>query len=208
MYSKSKVCDDGMLQQSGGFEDDTFRHLLSEKRTILVNNVIGDNIIERVIIPIISINEMDDELESEAKNFIRKDNPIKIFINSNGGDATSTLSAISAIEQSKTPVHTYGFAKAFSGGFYMLAAGHKRFCQVYSTLMYHQLQMGIPYSDMTTSKEHIEEALRVQDMLDGFMLRRTKLKQKQLDSINSKKVDWYLNSQDALRYGIVDSIYY
>lgn len=200
---------DRLQGTSGGFEDDTFRHLLAEKRIILVNSHIADNMIERVVIPIIQMNEMDDEAEADKMiNYNRKENPIRIFINTAGGTVSETLACVSAIEASETPIYTYAMGKAYSGGFFLLLAGHQRFCQKYSTLMYHQIQTGLPHGDMQTTKEHVEETMRLQDMLNHFVLSRTKIKPKQLATINDKKVDWYLGAEEAFRYGVIDGLYY
>lgn len=207
-YASKSICEEQGSTQGSSFEDDTFRQLLAEKRTILVNNLIVDNMIERIVIPIIAINEMDDELEAESKSFVRDDNPIKIMINTNGGTATEVFSCISAIESSSTPIYTYAMGKAFSGGFYLLLAGHKRFCQRYSTLMYHQIQTGLPHGDMKTSMEHIDETVRMQEMFNEFILRRSKIKPKALAEANATKLDWYMGAESALKYGVVDEIYY
>jgi ATP-dependent Clp protease protease subunit len=203
-----RACDDQPQPNTqSSFEEDTFRHLLSEQRTILINNLIVDNMIERVVIPIIGINNMDDEAE-ENKSFDRKNFPIRIFINTNGGSATEVFSCISAIENSKTPVWTYAMGKAYSGGFYLLLAGHKRFCQKYSTMMYHQIQTGTSQADMKTSMEHIEETIRLQEMFNKFVLERTKIKSKHLLDVNAKKLDWYMGFEDAIKYGVVGELYY
>jgi ATP-dependent Clp protease protease subunit len=205
-YDKS--CTEENQQPNGTFEEDTFRHLLSEKRIILVNSSLVDNMIERVVIPIIGINELDDEAESESRSYKREDNPIRVLINTNGGNVSETLACISAIERSETPVHTYAMGKAYSGGFFLLLAGHKRYCQKYSTLMYHQIQTGLPTGDMTTSREHVEEAMRLQEILNKFVISKSKIKAKQLENIHSKKMDWYFSSEDAAKFGIVDGFYY
>lgn len=205
----TRACDDQPQQAvQSSFEEDTFRHLLAERRTILINNLIVDNIIERVVIPIIEINNMDDDAEMESRSFDRRNLPIRIFINTNGGTATEVFSCISAIENSKTPVWTYAMGKAYSGGFYMLLAGHKRFCQKYSTLMYHQIQTGLPQADMKTSMEHIDETIRLQEMFNKFVLQRTKIKSKHLLDVNAKKLDWYMGYEEAIKHGVVDGLYY
>jgi ATP-dependent Clp protease protease subunit len=209
MINHKKVCGEEEKMMGGSsFEEDTFRHLLAEKRTIIVNNLIVDNMIERIVLPIININEMDDEIEAESKSFNRDETPIKIFINTNGGTATEVFSCISAIEESTTPVWTYAMGKAFSGGFYLLLAGHRRFCQKYSTLMYHQIQTGLPHGDMKTSMEHIDETVRMQELFNEFILRRSKIKPKVLLDVNAKKLDWYMGAGDALKLGVVDDCFY
>ena len=209
--TRSKVDEDSEILKGigSGFEDDTFRHLLAEKRIILVNSHIADNMIERVVVPIIGMNEMDDEAEADPMiNYNRKQNPIRIFINTAGGTVSETLACVSAIEASETPIYTYAMGKAYSGGFFLLLAGHQRFCQKYSTLMYHQIQTGLPHGDMQSTKEHVEETMRLQEVLNNFVLSRTKIKAKQLSSINDKKVDWYLGAEEAFKYGIIDGLYY
>lgn len=207
-FGIKRNCEEEQLQTTGSFEEDTFRHMLAEKRIIILNKPITDNAIERIVIPIIGMNEMDDEAEEQVVGYDRRSNPIKIFINTGGGHVEETLSCISAIESSKTPVYTYALGKALSGGFFILLAGHARFCQKYSTLMYHQIQTGIPYSDMTSNKEHVEETIRLQAIINEFLLRKTTIRQKKIQEINDKKIDWYLGAEDALKYKMIDSICY
>jgi ATP-dependent Clp protease protease subunit len=206
---KAEECEEGAHAFTGeNYAEQTFQYLLSEKRTILLNSVIDDNIIERVVIPIMGLNEADDEAERELNAYSRDMNPIKIIINSNGGSVTEVLSCISAIEQSKTPVHTFALGKAYSGGFYILLAGHKRFCQRNSTLLYHQVQGQPPGGAVRTSQEWIDESERLQKMLDHFTLRRSKIKPEVLKEVNKQKKDWYINSLEARKLGLVDGYFY
>lgn len=199
-------CEDEQSQQS--FKENTFQYLLTEKRTILLNSEINDNLIERLVIPIIQLNEMDDASEADSKSYDREDHPIKIYINSVGGNVFETMSAVSAIMSSKTPIYTYALGKALSGGFFLLAAGHKRHCQLFSTICYHQMQCRPASGALQSGKEDVEESLRLQAMLDKFILKATKIKAKELSTINEKKIDWWMGAEDAIKYGVVDEIWY
>jgi ATP-dependent protease ClpP protease subunit len=205
-----KICDDegGQVSTATSFEEATFQYLLSEKRTILLNDNIEKSIIEKLVIPIIGINELDDETEYVNKQFCRADNPIKVIINSNGGSAYETLSCISAIENSKTPVWTYALSKAWSGGIYILMAGHQRFCQRTSTLLYHQVQSGVPQTDLKSGEESLRESKRLQKSFEEFVCRRTKLKMDKIREIDAGKLDWFIHAKEALKYGIVDGFSY
>lgn len=203
-----RSCEDQAMTVSSSFEEATFQYLLSEKRTILLNDNIEKSLIEKLVIPIISINEMDDEADATTKLFDRNDNPIKVIINSNGGSAYETLSGISAIEHSKTPVWTYALSKAWSGGIYLLMAGHRRFCQRTSTLLYHQVQSGVQQTDLRSGEESLRESKRLQKCFEEFVVRRTKLNMDKIREIDAGKLDWFIPAKEALKLGIVDELYY
>ena len=57
---------------------------------------------------------------------IKDREPIKIYIDSNGGNLNDTFTMIDAISMSKTPVWTICTGAAYSGGFFTFIAGHKR----------------------------------------------------------------------------------
>ena len=88
-------------------------------RRLMINGLVDDELIHLITMQILKFNEEDDIIEdSEAnlvnKKFDRNDDPIKIFINSPGGKVVPSLSIISAIESSKTPVFTYCLGQAAS----------------------------------------------------------------------------------------------
>ena len=159
---------------------------MSNEKTILINNDINSNLIERLVIPIIIMNKADDIREENDKQFVRQNEPINILINSGGGNAHETMSAVSVILSSETPVHTYALGKAMSGGFYILIAGHQRYAQMFSSVLYHQIQCG--FGGTQPAQQHIEhmtENLRLQSALDAVIFERTKIKKKKLDEINA-----------------------
>lgn len=190
------------------FKEKMYEHMLAEKNTIIFNDEIDTDIIEKVVLPIISINEDHDELSANTKIFDRKDNPIKIYINTDGGDAYSCLSAISVIVNSRTPVYTYNIGKAFSGGFSIFLAGHKRFALRFSTFGYHQVQGRPPMGSLQNSQEFVDESYRLQRMFSEFITSRTKIKQSTLDEINNNKRNWMISSEEAKRLGIVHEYYF
>ena len=212
--SKPKLCDACDEQTpanifQGSFEEQTYQHLLSNEKTILINNDINSNLIERLVIPIIIMNKADDIREENDKQFVRQNEPINILINSGGGNAHETMSAVSVILSSETPVHTYALGKAMSGGFYILIAGHQRYAQMFSSVLYHQIQCG--FGGTQPAQQHIEhmtENLRLQSALDAVIFERTKIKKKKLDEINSRKQDWIFSQEELLKYGIIDDFAY
>ena len=79
-------------------------------------------------------NQLDDENNIP----IEERQPIKIYIDSGGGDLFATLTIIDAIKMSKTPVWGINIGVALSGGFFTLISCHKRFAYPNSTFLFHE----------------------------------------------------------------------
>lgn len=186
------------------YEEDTF-NFLTETRSILINKIIDEDLIETAVLQIFRWNAEDDAKEV-YKDFNREEFPITIYINTDGGLLNETLSLVSAIESSKTPVYTFGLGKVCSGGFLILIAGHYRVCQKYSQIMYHQLSAG-SIGKVNDMSERIGEFNKRQKMMDDFVLSKSKIPKLKLKEINDKKIDWYLSPQECLKFGVVDQIY-
>lgn len=188
-----------------GFKQNVASHYL-EQRIIIINDVVEDDVIEKVVLPILSFNEEDDELEETVKGYDRTDNPIKIYIHTVGGGAHETLSIISAITSSKTPVETIALGHANSAGFFILVSGHKRSIQKYSRLCYHQVQTFPSGGPVRMVDENLDESKMLQDMFTSLVLERTKIPKHKLEECNERRSDWYMGAEEALSFGIVDEI--
>lgn len=129
--------------------------------------------------------------------------PIRIFIDTDGGDVQIMWALINAIRISKTPVYTIAYCTAMSAGSYILAAGHKRFALPGATILVHS--GGVGYQGTV---EQVESAKKYYDKLDKctneFFVSATKINPKELKKKGA--VDWYMTAEDALQYGIIDRI--
>lgn len=129
--------------------------------------------------------------------------PIKIFIDTNGGDVQVMWSVINAIKISKTPVYTIVYCNALSAGAHILAAGHKRFAFPGATVLVHSGSCTFG-GDM----EKVESAKRYFDKLgkdaNDLFLADTHVSPKDLKRKGA--VDWYMSAADALEHGIVDHV--
>lgn len=146
----------------------------------------------------------DDEKDEKEKDYKRE--PIKLYINSYGGDVYDMWGLIDIIQNSKTPVYTYCTGYAMSAAFKIFLAGHKRFCYKHSTFLVHQLSSGTSgkYLDL---KENVAEYDRLNKELVDYIVENSKFTRSTLDDIWSKKQDFYFNADDALnKYGVVDEI--
>ena len=147
----------------------------------------------------------DANTEDQKLPFYKKSS-INLIINSEGGDVYSGFGIIEAIQHSETPVHTICHGQAQSMALLILASGHKRSIGTYSTAMYHEINWDVEFSPGKFHRQELDEAKRMQDIYDNLLLEFTNLTQTQLEIIKNQGTYWYMSSEDALRFGIVDNI--
>ena len=145
----------------------------------------------------------DDEKDEKEKDYKR--DPIKLYINSYGGSVYDMWCLIDIIQNSKTPIYTYCTGYAMSAAFKIFLAGQKRYCYKHSTFMYHQLShtFGGKFQDLI---EDMEEISRQNKMIEDYVLSKTKLTKDDVKDIKEKKIDFFISSDKAIEYGIVDEI--
>ncbi len=131
--------------------------------------------------------------------------PLKIYINSNGGEIFAAIPLIDAIKNCSIPVHTYVEGIAASAASLISIAGHKRFITKNSFMLIHELRTGVEgkYSDIMDEKENCDKLMGV---IKNSYLSKTngKLSAKVLDKI--LKRDILLSSTECVEYGLVDEI--
>ena len=129
--------------------------------------------------------------------------PIKVFIDSPGGDVLALWSVINAIEISKTPVYTINYCTAFSAAADLLVAGHKRYAMPGTTAMVHSgsCMYGGTMEQAESMKKHFD---KLGKKVTDYFLAHTKVDQKAF----KKKApsDWYFDEQDMLENGLIDEI--
>lgn len=166
------------------------------RRKIVWNDEVTDSIIA-VADYIIQWNEADKEIEVEKRK------PIRIFINSRGGDADCTMALIDVMKMSKTPVYTIGLARCFSSGGLILMGGHKRFILPNTKFLLHDGYVGAEntigkFSDMSKFVEDSE------DKIKEYVISRTKISEEEY--LRNYRRDWYMLSDDIIKYGVADKV--
>lgn len=129
--------------------------------------------------------------------------PIKIFIDTCGGDIQIMWTIINAMKISKTPVYTIVYCTALSAGAHILAAGHKRFAFPGSTILVHSGSCfyGGDTEKVESSKKYFDALSK---KINSTLLSDTKILAKDLKKKGA--VDWYMTAEEALEYGLVDAI--
>lgn len=165
----------------------------------------------------IVIGDIDEDTGSIVDNYIRFWNsydkelnipieertPIKICVDSNGGDLRSTLTIINAIENSQTPVWTINLGKAFSGGFLIMLAGHRRMAYKYASFLFHEGSTGVQ-SDANKFQNYADHYKALRALMKQIILEKTNLTE--ADYTEKEKDDWWFMVPEALEKGIIDEI--
>lgn len=149
---------------------------------------------------LISFYNRMDNLESVP---IEKRRPIKIYIDSPGGELDAGFSIISSIKTSKTPVYTYNIGRAWSCAFFILITGHKRFGVPYSSYLFHEGACG-NIQDAHKYIAHTNFYIHQLKMLKNIVLENTEINEEEYDS--HIKDDWWLSVDEAYLYNVIDEI--
>lgn len=171
---------------------DIYSRLLNE-RIIFLGGPIDDHIANLVIAQLLYLEHTDP----------KKD--IHLYINSPGGSVTAGLAIIDTMNFIKSDVSTICVGVAASMGSLILSAGQKgkRFALSNSEVMIHQVMGGAEgqASDIAINAKHI---LRTKDTLNKILAANTNKKIAQVEKDSDR--DYWMTSDEAKKYGIVDDI--
>ena len=129
--------------------------------------------------------------------------PIKLYINTPGGDLPAALSIIDTIILSRTPVWTITIATGYSAGFFIGIAGHKRFAYPRASFLFHEgcFVNGGDAHKFLQGANFYEKQL---EQLKKLVLEKTSISEEMYEK--HKKDDLWLLADEALKYNIVDAI--
>lgn len=187
-YSEAIKCFSSVIEMNSYF-----------KREIILGDIEPD-VGESIEAFIRFFNQLDDE-----ENIPIEDRqPIKIFIDSGGGDLCATLTMIDAIQASKTPIWTINIGAAYSGGFFTFISGHKRFVYPHATFLYHEGST-MNSGDAGKFRNFAEFYDKQLQMLKDITLKYTNISEELYES--KKRDDWWITADEALELGICDEIW-
>ena len=166
-----------------------------KNREILWNDDIDDATID-IALYIKKWNDEDKDLAIEDRQ------PIKIFINSDGGYVATVLHVIDMIHLSKTPVYTIGMGRVYSAGGLLLMAGHKRYIFPHTSCLIHDGSSGAIGSigKMIDNLEFTKELEKIKQ----YILSSTRITEEIYDQ--NYRRDWFMFSEEIIKLGIADEI--
>lgn len=177
---------------------------LFESRIIYLSGVV-DSAMSAGIIPMIHYYNLQDEEEGiEPEQRL----PIRLYVDSEGGDLYKGVNMVSTILNSKTPVWTYLEGSiGMSAGLLLYLSGHKRFMSKFGSLMYHELRATSgDYQTLAEMKNTVAHYDSLQEQIDNFIVERTSIPMKKLKNQRKKNLDWFISYSEAKRYNMYDEL--
>jgi ATP-dependent Clp protease protease subunit len=173
-------------------EPDMLMQKMLKTRTILLSGEINKALAEKVIKQLLLLEADSDE-------------PIKVFIDSPGGDANAGYAIFDMIRFVKPLVYTIGMGLVASAGALVLLAAPKerRLAFANSSYMIHQPLSGIR-GVATEIEIHATEIEKLRVKLNKLISDETGKDIKQVEIDTDR--DCWLNGEEALNYGLVSKI--
>ena len=180
-------------------------NILVENKNGLVTDIYSKLYMERIIF-------LKNEVNEETANLIKaqmlyldtvSNDPIKIYIDSPGGDVYTGLGIIDVMEFVRSPIETVNIGLAASMAAVILSCGDKRKSLKNSRTMIHQPIGGIygQADDITITATEIE---RIRKKLYKILSKKTKKGLKKIKEDASR--DYWMSAKEAKKYGIIDEI--
>jgi ATP-dependent Clp protease protease subunit len=171
---------------------DIYSRLLKD-RIIMLGGAINDDVANNIIAQLLFLDKQDKKAD------------ISLYINSPGGVVTSALAIYDTMNYIKSDVSTVCVGMAASAASLLLSSGAKgkRLVLPNAEVMIHQVMGGAEgqASDIEISAKHI---LKIKDTLNRILAKNTG---QSLDKIErDSDRDFYMNAEEAKKYGIVDKI--
>lgn len=136
----------------------------------------------------------------------RSKEPIRVYINSEGGDVDSMYSIIGCLDNTQTEVHTYITGIAYSAAAFIALAGNKIFMSKYATMMFHCYSATMVDEKIKDMANFTKNSKESHERMIKELLKKRKLKHQQFMK-NYESEDWFVTPQQALEMKIIDGIY-
>ena len=175
------------------------RNSNKQGRIITLGEITNENICD-AIEAIYEINNEDRNKEADKRE------PIKLILNSPGGEVYDGVGIIDVIENSTTPIHIYVHGQAQSMGFAIATSGHYRYASKRTTFTYHEIAWGTAQEKLAYHEQEVTEGKRLWKVYDDIVVANTKIPLKKLQQIRKEHKEWYLTADEALEWGIIDEV--
>ena len=173
---------------------DIFSRLL-EDRIIMIGAAIDDDVIANLVTAQMLFLEGKDP-----------DADIILYLNTPGGSVSAGLSIYDTMQYIKADVQTWCLGRAYSMGAVLLAAGTpgKRYALPHAKALIHQPMAGGISGQATDISIHANEILRERERLYTLLSRHTGQSIEKIETDADR--DFYMTAEEALNYGIVDTV--
>lgn len=169
---------------------------LKQRKLFLPTEIEAETVAD-IVRHIMQINREDMGTPPEERK------PILLYVSCRGGSLDDGLSVIDAIENSITPVYTINIGYAYSMGFLIGLAGHKRFCTKNAMFLMHD---GTDFVVDSSAKamDRLEFNKRMEDRLKQYVVSHSTITKEEYEQ--KYRVEWYMFAEEAKENGFVDCI--
>lgn len=170
---------------------DIYSRLLKD-RIILLNGEIDDNLANSIVAQLLFLDSQNT-------------NDISLYINSPGGSITAGMAIYDTMNFLKSDVSTICIGMCASMAAFLLSSGKKgkRYILPNAEVMIHQ-PIGGAQGQATEIKIAAERILKLKKKLNQILAKNTNQNIKKIE--NDTERDYFLDSNEALEYGIIDKI--
>lgn len=169
-------------------------HRLLESRSILISESVGPETTERVTRDLIILDEMGNS-------------PIKIYINSPGGEVNSGFAIFDTIRFIKSEVHIInaGLCASIATIINIAAKKENRFSLPHSMFLIHQPlisgQIVAPASDLEITAKNI---LKTRARINELLAKECGQDLKRVEEDTSR--DYWMDAEEACKYGLISKV--
>ena len=166
---------------------------LMEKRIIFLSHPIDNVVAEKITTLLLYFDSMGHE-------------PIKLLINSPGGSISAGFAIIDCMRGIESPVHTYAFGMAASMAALILSSGEKgkRFASPNAEVLIHQPLASNLFGQASDIEIAARSIIRTKEKICTELARNTGKTAEEIEAAIDR--DNCLNAQEAVEFGIIDSI--
>lgn len=171
---------------------DIYSRLLKD-RIVFMGEQVNDSMANTIIAQLLF-------LESEDP-----DKDINLYINSPGGSVTAGLAIYDTMQYVKPSVTTICMGQATSMGALLLAAGAKgkRYALPHARIMIHQ-PLGGAQGQATDIDIQAREIMKIKELIHRILAKHTGQPIEKIRQDTER--DFFMDGEDAVKYGIVDKI--
>ena len=171
---------------------DIYSRLLKD-RIIFLSGMIEEHMANLIVAQLLFLESEDPEKD------------VFLYINSPGGVVTAGMAIYDTMQYLRAPVSTICIGQAVSMAALLLASGEhgKRFALPNSRIMIHQ-PLGGFQGQASDIKIHADEILGLRDRLNKILAAHTGQDVERVAQDTER--DFFMSSEDAKTYGIVDDI--
>ena len=186
--------DDDLNEESGekGYSPDMLAGKMLKTRTILLSGEIRKGLAEKTIRQLLLMEAMGDE-------------PVRIFIDSPGGDADAGYAIFDMIRFIRPPVWTIGMGLVASAAaiIQLAAPKERRVGLPNSHYLIHQPLSGIR-GVATDIEIHARELDKLRERINRLIAEETGNPFPQVEKDTDR--DYWMNAQDAVKYGLISKV--